>query len=536
MRPDDRVARWLLHQTDAPTRQALISADVRDAVDLEAPARHLEEHYARTRAHHPLNRLLYVYLKTYLPDELLRALDSMSMAHSLEARVPLLDHRLVECAMRMPARHKMSLNGGKVLLRRVATDIWPAGVRTYPKRGFSPPVGTWLRRELTEMLRDTLCRPAMERRGVFDSRTVGRLLESCLNGDARSIQPVMMLFAFELWARRVLDAPAAASEAKAPDLGDTQVDLSVIIVDWNTRDILRNCLTSIETHLAAVSHEIIVVDNASSDGSAEMVAKEFPWARLIRNVENVGFARANNHAMRVARGQWFLLLNSDAVLIDDSVGRLFARVRNEPELGIAHCRLLMPDGRLQYSTYRFPSIRLAILEDFGLYKLLSRARRGKVLSSGYWEQDEERDVDWVAGSFMLCPRRVFEETGGFSEAYFMYGEDMEWCYRIRDCGWRIRYYPDASVVHLDHSSSDIRWGGRPIATCIERQVNIYAGRHGRLRGALYNFVKITGTLFRLVYFTVRDLAGGARRDYYKQMRRYYLLCLRAHAALAVSAR
>jgi GT2 family glycosyltransferase len=346
----------------------------------------------------------------------------------------------------------------------------------------------------------------------------------------------MMLFAFELWARRLLDAPAIGSEAKAPELGDTQVDLSVIIVNWNTRDILRNCLSSVETHLLAVSHEIIVVDNASSDGSAEMVAKEFPWARLIRNVENVGFARANNLAMRVARGQWFLLLNSDTVLIDDSVGRLFARVRNEPGLGIAHCRLLMPDRRLQYSTYRFPSIRLAVLEDFGLYKLLSRARRGEVLFGGYWEQDEERDVDWVAGSFMLCPRRVFEETGGFSEAYFMYGEDMEWCYRIRDRGWRIRYYPDASVVHLDHSSADIRWGGRPIATCIERQVNIYAGRHGRLRGALYNFVKMSGTLFRVAYFTLRDLAGGARRDYHRQMRRHYLICLRAHAALAVGAR
>jgi asparagine synthase (glutamine-hydrolysing) len=536
MRPDDRVSRWLLHQTDAPTREALMSADVRGAVDLEAPARHIEEHYARTRAHHPLNRLLYVYLKTYLPDELLRALDSMSMAHSLEARVPLLDHRLVEWVMRMPARHKMSLNGGKVLLRRVAADIWPAGVRTYRKRGFTPPIGAWLRGELTEMLRDTLCRPAIERRGVFDSRTAGRLVESCLNGDTRSVQTVMLLFAFELWARQVLDAPAVGLEVKVPDLGGTQVDLSVIIVNWNTRDILRNCLASVQTHLDAVSHEIIVVDNASSDGSAEMVAKEFPWVRLIRNVENVGFGRANNQGMRVARGQWLLLVNSDTVLIDDSVGRLLARVRNEPELGVAHCRLLKPDGRLQYSTYRFPGIRLSLLEDFGLYKLLSPARRGKVLLSGYWEQDEERDVDWVAGAFMLCPRRVFEETGGFSEAYFMYGEDMEWCHRIRDRGWRIRYYPDASIVHLDHTSSDIRWGGRPIAACIERQVNIYAGRHGRLRGALYHFVKMTGILFRVAYFTVRDLAGGAQRDYYREMRRYYLVCLRAYAALAVGTR
>jgi asparagine synthetase B (glutamine-hydrolysing)/GT2 family glycosyltransferase len=536
MPPDNRVTRWLLHQTDAPTREALLAPDIRSAVDLGGPVRHLEEHYARTEARHPLNRLLYVYLKTYLPDELLRTLDAMSMAHSLEARVPLLDHRLVEYAMRMPARYKMSLTGGKGLLRRATVDALPAGSLPSRKQGFSLPIGTWLRRELTETLRDTLCRPAIERRGVFDPDTVRRLLDSCLRGDARSIQPVMMLFAFELWARRVLDSPVSVPGESIPEIRSAAPDLSVIIVNWNTREILRNCLTSVETYLRTVSHETLVVDNASSDGSAEMVAKEFPQVRLIRNAENVGFARANNQAMRAAVGSFFLLLNSDTLLIDDSVARLIACVRTDEGVGVAHCRLLMLDRRLQHTTYRFPSIKLAILEDFGLYKVLSVQKRGETLLGGYWGQDQERDVDWVAGSFMLLPRRVFEETAGFSEAYFMYGEDMEWCYRIRDRGWRIRYYPDASVVHLDHSSSDIRWGGRPIATCLERQVEIYAGRHGRLAGALYNLVKIVGTLFRVAYFSVRNVSGGARRDYYRQMRRYYLQCLRTHAALAVGAR
>jgi asparagine synthase (glutamine-hydrolysing) len=220
MPPDARVTRWLLHQTDAPTREALLADDVRQAVDLGGPGRHLEEHYARTSARHPLNRLLYVYLKTYLPDELLRVLDSMSMAHSLEARVPLLDHRLVEYAMRMPARYKMSLLGGKRLLSRVARQTLPAGSMASRKRGFSLPLAIWLRGELTETLRDALCGPAIERRGVFDSRAVGRLLDSCLRGDARSIQPVMMLFAFELWARRAFDSPALVPEAEHP--GDSE--------------------------------------------------------------------------------------------------------------------------------------------------------------------------------------------------------------------------------------------------------------------------------------------------------------------------
>jgi len=225
MPPDDRVTRWLLHQTDAPTREAVLAHDVRRAVDLGGPARHLEEHYARTSARHPLNRLLYVYLKTYLPDELLRALDSMSMAHSLEARVPLLDHRLVEYALKMPARYKMSLMRGKVLLNRVAMQTLSAGSVASRKHGFSLPLGIWLRGELNETLRDTLCRPALERRGVFDARTVERLLDSCLRGDSCSIQPVMMLFAFELWARRALDAPGSVSEDRAVEIRVASPDL-----------------------------------------------------------------------------------------------------------------------------------------------------------------------------------------------------------------------------------------------------------------------------------------------------------------------
>jgi asparagine synthase (glutamine-hydrolysing) len=536
MKPDERASRWLLHQTNGPTREALISPDIRNSVDLEGPARHLEQHYLRTRARHPLNRLLYVYLKTYLPDELLRTLDSMSMAHSLEARVPLLDHRLVEYAMRLPVHYKMSFINGKRLLRRVAAEITPFSSMSYLKRGFAVPTGAWLGQEMSESLWDMLCRPAVERRGVFDSSMVARLLKSCLRGDRRAIQPVMMLFTFELWARKVLDLPSKVADTPMPELYSVAPDLSVVIVNWNTREILKNCLGSIEKHLTAVNHEIIVVDNASSDGSAEMVANEYPSVRLIRNDENVGFARANNQAMRVARGQWFLLLNSDTLLIDDSVARLFARIRNENGLGIAHCQLVMADRRLQYSTYRFPSLKLAVLEDFGLYKLLPHAKRGKLLLTGYWNHDEERDVDWVAGSFMLLPRKVFEDTNGFSEKYFMYGEDMEWCDRIRRLGWRIRYYPQARIVHLDHASSALRWGDERIAICVRRQVDFYVGRHGRRMGQVYNFVKLTGMSLRFASFSLRSALNGRANRYDRDMKRYYLRCLRVHALLSLGER
>lgn len=534
--PDARVSRWLLHQTDAPTRVSLLAPELRARLDFDAPARHLEAHYARARARHPLNRLLYVYAKTYLTDELLRATDSMSMLHSLEARVPLLDFRLVELAMRMPAHHKMSLLEGKVVLRRVAEDVLPPGLVSRGKRGFALPFEVWLRREMTEAIRDVVSEAAIARRGVFDPAAAKRLVDRCLDGEARLVPPLMMLFSFEQWARRVLDQAPVRPEVKPTEIEGPPPELSVIIVNWNTRDILRDCLASLAEHLGPLRPEVLVVDNASSDGSAEMVASEFPQVRLIRNRENLGFARANNQAMAVARGAFFLLLNSDTLLTDDSVVRLFRRLQGDAVPPVAHCRLLFPDGRVQHSTYRFPSLKLALLEDFGFYKFLNPRKRGETLLAGYWDHDEERDVDWVAGAFMLFPRAVYEKTGGFSEAYFMYGEDMEWCFRIRQAGWSIRYFPETTIVHLDHSSSAIRWGDKRIAICIERQLSTFDKHHGRAWGAVFHLVRTLGMLIKVGYFSLRSLARGPNRDYYRDMRRYYRLSLKVHASLLASRR
>ena len=533
---DQRVSRRLLQQTEAALRRELLDPGLAADLDLEAPVHVLEEHFARTPARDPLNRVLYVYVKTYLADELLRAADSMSMAHSLEVRVPLLDYRLVERALRIPAAHKMTLGEGKVLLRRLARTVLPPGSVPRVKRGFALPLAAWLRGPLTEMVRDVLAEPAVRRRGVFAPAATARLVEACLEGQDRLGQAVLMLLSFELWARRVLDAPAAPAEPLAPSVSTAPAAavsapaLSVVVVNWNTQGLLRDCLTTLAAHMKDVDHEVLVVDNASADGSADMVAREFPAVRLIRNTENVGFARANNQAMRVARGQWFMLLNSDTRLTDDSVARLFAQVRDRPGAGVTHCRLLLENGHVQYSTYRFPSVRLAVLEGFGLYKLLPAARRGRLLLAGYWEEEEEREVDWVSGAFMLMPRAVFETTGGFSEEFFMYGEDLEWCYRIRAAGFSIRHFPQASLIHLDHSSSNIRWGERRVALCLKSQLDIYGQRHGRLGQAALHGTGVAVAAFRAGYFALRGLRGG-RGGYDREMVRYYLLSLRTYARL-----
>jgi GT2 family glycosyltransferase len=313
-------------------------------------------------------------------------------------------------------------------------------------------------------------------------------------------------------------------------------DLSLVIVNWNTCERLRECLSSIGEHLGSVSHEVIVVDNDSADGSPEMVAEQFPDVRLVRNDENVGFGRANNQAMRLARGEWFLLLNSDTLLTDASVARLFEKVRRDPKVGVAHCRLVFPDGRTQFTTYRFPSVKRSAFEAFGLYKLVPKEVAGSILLTGYWDYAEERDVDWVAGAFMLLPSRVFEQTAGFDESIFMYGEDMEWCHRIRNLGWHIRYYPDASVVHFDHTSADIRWGQERVALCLQRQRDIYASRAGRLHGLALTAIQLAGALLRTAYYALRAGLGGRKSAAYAAERENAVYTVKALFALATGRR
>lgn len=542
MGTDEAAARILLHQTDAPLRRDLLASEIRASVDLDAPIRHLERHYERAASTHPLNRLLYVYVKTYLTDELLRASDAMSMLHGLELRPPWLDHRLVEYAMVMPAHHKMRLWEGKRIVRGLAGDLLPVDVAR-GKRGFAPPLNQWLRGPLAAQVRELLSDASVRSRGVFDPVAVRRLLDEHARGNDRAVQPVMMIYSFEAWARGWLDQSPGAAREPQPAFVEGRPDLSVVIVNWNTKDRLRSCLDSVVKRLASLEHEVIVVDNASEDGSAEMVAETFPQARLIRNQANVGFGTASNQAMRESRGRWLLLLNSDTVLVDDSVPDLFAALDRDrsnagdmADVGIAHCRVTYPDGRLQHTAYRFPNTRRALFEALGLYKLTSTARAADVLLAGYWDHAEERDVDWVAGAFMLLPRTVFEATGGFDERFFMYGEDLEWCYRVRDRGWRVRFFPQATIIHYDHQSADLKWGDERIARCLQTERDVYAGRYGNAAATALLLSRLLGQTLRVAYYSVRVRLPGRRASSYEAMQRYAAISARALAALALGRR
>lgn len=307
-----------------------------------------------------------------------------------------------------------------------------------------------------------------------------------------------------------------------------EVTLSIIIVNWNTCDITRNCLRSVRDKITGVDCEVIVVDNASSDASVEMIRTEFPEVHLIVNGENLGFGCANNQGMRVARGRYFLLLNSDTVVIDDSLQRLVSFMEGQPRIGIAGCTLLFEDLTLQGSCSRFPSIKLALLEDLMLYKFMSRRRQGEVLLNGYWAHDRTRDVDAVWGAAMLVRREVFNETTGFDERIFMYGEDLEWCMRVRDLGWRITFAHDCRIVHLNHKSAEIMYGDERVDLCHKRSYEIYAARYGVVAMSVLMLIKTAGALIRVCYFGLRAMARSGAKDYFRSQAKFYNRSLKYH--------
>jgi GT2 family glycosyltransferase len=260
--------------------------------------------------------------------------------------------------------------------------------------------------------------------------------------------------------------------------------------------------------LVSVPHEVLVVDNASRDGSVDMVAEEFPETQLFRNAENLGFGKANNQAMMAARGDFFLLLNSDAELLDDGAARLLERIRDRPEVGVAGLRILRPNGQVQASARRFPTLRRLCVAGFWLNRVLPRAVVEDLLLAHYWDHGAEREVDWVIGACMLVRREVFHKTGGFDPAMFLYGEEVEWCHRIREHGWKVLFSPIGSVLHLEHQSADqlLQEAGR-VDRCLAAEDALIARWQGPLAGALAPPARVGAALLRIGVFGLRGWLG-----------------------------
>ena len=242
------------------------------------------------------------------------------------------------------------------------------------------------------------------------------------------------------------------------------LDLAIVIVNYNTKELLRACLRSVYASEGDFSYHVTVVDNASQDGSIDMVREEFPQARAIAAPINGGFAYANNIGLRTygfgqgkpldALPRYALLLNPDTEVPPTALADMVALMDARPELGAAGPRLILPDGSLDKACRRaFPSPMSFVYRGLGLSKLFPEHPRFGQYNLTYLPEDQESEVDSVVGAFMMVRREALEAVGLLDEAFFMYGEDLDWAYRIKQAGWKIWYYPKVTVYHHKGAAS-----------------------------------------------------------------------------------
>jgi len=266
-------------------------------------------------------------------------------------------------------------------------------------------------------------------------------------------------------------------ERPALPAGEAEVDVSVVVVSYNTRELTLACVRSVLEQTRAITLEVLVVDNHSRDGSAAAIAAALPEVRLIANTENRGFAAANNQALRVARGRYLLLLNPDTLVIDGAVEKMVAYLDARPDVGCAGCQVLRDADTIQQTCFRFPSVLHVLLDLTGLARRFPQSRLLGRSWMRWWERRSERDVDVVSGMFMLVRREAAQQVGPLDEDYFVYGEEADWCWRLRRQGWRCVFTPVARIIHREGGGQSTRQVSVRMYVQLQKSILIFLRKH-----------------------------------------------------------
>jgi GT2 family glycosyltransferase len=254
-------------------------------------------------------------------------------------------------------------------------------------------------------------------------------------------------------------------------------DVSIIIVNWNTRDVLRDCLKSIYQQTNKCDFEIIVVDNASSDGSAQMVKSEFENVFLIENMQNRGYAGAANQGILIAKGRYALILNSDIIIYDGAIDKVVEYADFRDDAAIVTCQVLQDQNTVQMTCFRFPSVLNLLLSASGLAKLFEYNKfLGRELML-WWKRDSTHEVDAASGMFLLVRRKAIEEVGMFDESFFLYYEETDWCRRFSDAGWKIIFWPQAKILHIHGGSQSSSQKAAEMFAQQRKSMLIYFRKH-----------------------------------------------------------
>ncbi len=303
------------------------------------------------------------------------------------------------------------------------------------------------------------------------------------------------------------------------------IELSVIVVSWNVSDLLATCLQSILDSPFAASTEIIVVDSGSADGTAAMLTQRFPTVRVLRQSDNVGFTRGNNLGLREARGRLLLLLNPDTKIRGDALGQMARYLDANPTVGIVGPRTLNADGSTQSTRRRFPTLRLALVESTWLQPYAPKTLLNLYYCADQPDDTATHEVDWVQGSALMARREVYTQIGGLDEGYVMYSDELDWCRRAKDAGWRVVYVGEAEIIHYGGQSS----AQAPARTQIEFQrskLRYFRKFHGAAASTLLRADLLLQYLWQLGLEAAKG-ALGSKPDLRRERVRAYWSVLRS---------
>lgn len=273
------------------------------------------------------------------------------------------------------------------------------------------------------------------------------------------------------------------------------MDLSIIIVNYKTEELTSNCIDSIiKSNTKGLSYEIILVDNASEDGSVEAIKMRFPEVKVIENHENLGFSKANNIGMEVSKGEFLLLLNSDTIVELNTLKGAIAFISDHKHIGALGCKILLPSGKLDPACKRsFPTPLNGLYHSLNLDMAFPESTRFGAYNLTYVDENKTCSIDCIMGAFMLVPRAVIDVVGMLDEDFFMYGEDIDWCYRIKQAGYQIMYYPEVRIFHHKKASGIGKRNPKVIAAFYDSMIIFYNKHYQQKYNGFTRWAVTSGT-------------------------------------------
>jgi GT2 family glycosyltransferase len=307
------------------------------------------------------------------------------------------------------------------------------------------------------------------------------------------------------------------------------VDLSIIIVNWNTRDLLSRCLKAVYSNLGKLDAEVLVVDNASSDDSIEYIQREYPQVRIFQNEDNIGFSRANNRGIAEARGRYYLLLNTDTFVHPNALETLVRFMDEHPEAGAGGCRLYYEDGSLQRSCTSFPTLSTELWQALWLDRIFPESKIFGKYWMTYWDFNDVREVDSIIGACMMLRRETINEVGAFDESYFMYSEEVDLCYRMKKAGWKVLFTPKATATHIWGGTSKRIQEETTFLRLYRSRMKFFRKHYGRPAAFGFKLVLTVGSFMRvaggIAYFLLRKNRNTLKntRNYWRLLRSVHVL-------------